>query len=70
MNLQDKVGVVAGGSGAIGSATAHRLAEAGAKVVVGYNSRLERANAVVASLPGTGHRVLRIPMLETPLMMN
>jgi 3-oxoacyl-[acyl-carrier protein] reductase len=70
MNLQDKVGVVAGGSGAIGSATAHRLAEAGAKVVVGYNSRLERANAVVASLSGTGHRVLRIPMLETPLIQQ
>jgi 3-oxoacyl-[acyl-carrier protein] reductase len=66
MKLTDKVAVVTGGSGAIGSAIAYRLAEAGAKVVVGYNSRASRADAVIASLPGSGHRALRIPMLETP----
>jgi 3-oxoacyl-[acyl-carrier protein] reductase len=66
MKLTGKVAVVTGGSGAIGSAIAYRLAEAGAKVVVGYNSRASRADTVVASLPGSGHRALRIPMLETP----
>ena len=39
MNLHDNVAVVTGASGGIGSATAHRLAEAGCRVVVGYNSR-------------------------------
>jgi len=68
MELPGKVAVVAGASGAIGSATAHRLAEAGAKVIVGYNSKPERAEAVVAALAGTGHRALRIPMLETPII--
>jgi len=61
MNLNGKVAVVTGGSGAIGSATARRLAEAGAVVVVGYNAKPERADDVAASLPGTGHRALRIP---------
>jgi 3-oxoacyl-[acyl-carrier protein] reductase len=68
MDLNGKVAVVTGGSGAIGAATAHRLAQAGAKIVIGYNSRPEQANAVVKALPGTGHRAIRIPMLETKLI--
>jgi len=68
MDLKDKVAVITGGSGAIGSAAAHRLAQAGAKIVVGYNSKPEQADTVVKSLPGSGHRAIRIPMLETPLI--
>jgi len=68
MELKDKVAVIAGGSGAIGSASARCLAEGGAKIVIGYNSKPEQAAAVVASLPGAGHRAMRIPMLETPLI--
>lgn len=68
MDLKDKVAVITGASGAIGAATAHRLAQAGAKIVVGYNSKPEQANTVAKSLPGKGHRAIRIPMLETPLI--
>lgn len=68
MDLQDKVAVITGGSGAIGAASAHRLAQAGAKIVVGYNSKPDQAESVVKSLPGSGHRAMRIPMLETPLI--
>jgi 3-oxoacyl-[acyl-carrier protein] reductase len=68
MDLKDKVAVIAGGSGAIGAASANRLAKAGAKIVVGYNANREQADAVMAALPGSGHRAMRIPMLETPLI--
>jgi 3-oxoacyl-[acyl-carrier protein] reductase len=68
MDLKDKVAVITGGSGAIGSAAAHRLAQAGARIVVGYNSRPEQADAVVKALSGSGHRAVRIPMLETALI--
>ncbi len=68
MDLKDKVAVITGGSGAIGAASAKRLAQAGAKIVIGYNSKPDQAAAVVASLPGSGHRAIRIPMLETPLI--
>ena len=68
MDLKDKVAVITGGSGAIGAASALRLAQAGAKIVVGYNSKPEQADAVVAGLPGSGHRAMRIPMLETALI--
>ena len=68
MDLASKVAVVTGASGGIGSATASRLAEAGAHVIVGYNSKLAAAEKVVASLPGSGHRAMRIPMLETPVI--
>jgi 3-oxoacyl-[acyl-carrier protein] reductase len=65
MNLQGKVAVVTGASGGIGSLTAHRLAEAGCKVVVGYNSRAAEADKVAAKLPGSSHRVARMPMEDT-----
>ncbi len=68
MDLNGKVAVVTGASGGIGAATAARLAEAGANVVVGYNNNLDAAQKVVASLAGSGHRVARIPMLETPVI--
>jgi 3-oxoacyl-[acyl-carrier protein] reductase len=68
MDLKDKVAVITGASGAIGSASAHRLARSGAKIVVGYDSNREKADAVAAALPGSGHRAMRIPMLETPLI--
>lgn len=68
MDLREKVAVVTGASGGIGSATARRLAEAGAKVVVGYNSRAETAQAIVAGLSGDGHLAMRIPMLETAVI--
>jgi len=65
MNLRDKVAVVTGGSGGIGAATVHRLAEAGARVIVGYNGRAAEAAKIAGGLPGGGHRAMRIPMLET-----
>ena len=70
MNLQGKVAVITGASGGIGSVTARRFAEAGCKVVVGYNSRAAEAEKVVASLPGSGHRVARMPMEDTAALRD
>jgi 3-oxoacyl-[acyl-carrier protein] reductase len=70
MDLKGKVAVVAGASGAIGSASARRLAQAGAKIIVGYNSKPEQADAGAKALPGSGHRTIRIPMLETPVIRD
>jgi 3-oxoacyl-[acyl-carrier protein] reductase len=68
MDLTGKVAVITGASGGIGSATARRMAAAGARVVVGYNSNHAQAEQVVAALAGQGHRAMRIPMLETPVI--
>jgi 3-oxoacyl-[acyl-carrier protein] reductase len=65
MDPRNKVAVITGATGGIGSATARRLAEAGAKVIVGYNTRSADAETLAAALPGAGHRPMRIPMLET-----
>ncbi|GGC01338.1 3-ketoacyl-ACP reductase [Novosphingobium endophyticum] len=60
MNLEGRVAIVVGGSSGIGAATVRMLADGGATVAIGYNSGVERAEALRASLPGEGHSVFRI----------
>ena len=59
-----RTAVVTGASGGIGSAVAHRLASDGLAVVAGYHSAADRAERLVAALPGEGHRAMRISILE------
>ncbi len=53
-SLAGQTVLVTGGAGALGAATALRLAEAGAHVVVHYHSAGERADALAASIREAG----------------
>jgi 3-oxoacyl-[acyl-carrier protein] reductase len=64
-DLTGRVAVVTGGSNGIGAATIRRLAAKGATCVVGYNEGLDRARALIAELPGSGHLALRTPMEDS-----
>lgn len=64
-DLGGKVAVITGASSGIGAASARLFAEAGARVVVGYNKGLERARAVVESLAGGGHTAMRLPLEDS-----
>lgn len=63
--MTGKVAVVVGGSGGIGAATARRLAGAGARVIVGYRSNAEKAEALAGSLPGEGHSALPVSVTDS-----
>jgi len=63
--LFGKVAVVTGASSGIGRASAKLFAAAGARVVVGYNNGVDRANQVVAELAGSGHKAMRLPLEDT-----
>ena len=60
LSLTGKIALVTGGSNGIGAATVRTLAEAGAAICVGYNSGKERAEKLVAELPGANHSIARI----------
>ena len=68
-NLHGKVAVITGASSGIGAASARLFADAGARVVVGYNKGVDRANAVVSGLAGAGqagfHRAMHLPLEDT-----
>jgi 3-oxoacyl-[acyl-carrier protein] reductase len=65
VSLDGKVAVVTGASSGIGAASARLFAEAGARVVVGYNKGVDRANAVAAELAGDGHKAMYLPLEDT-----
>jgi 3-oxoacyl-[acyl-carrier protein] reductase len=55
--LEGRVAVVTGGSNGIGAATVRRLAAEGATCVIGYHRGHDRAEALRAELPGSGHSI-------------
>ena len=54
VNLEGKVALVTGASRGIGAAIANRLAKAGAKVAINYNTSAEAAAAVMRSIDEAG----------------
>lgn len=64
--LDGKVAVIAGGTGAIGLATAHRLAALGATCVLLHRRDADGAAAQAAALPGPGaHGAVRADILDS-----
>ena len=63
--LHNKVALVTGGGGGIGSAICRRLAEAGAQVVINYNSNASKAQAVADSLTGENHLVIQASVTDS-----
>ena len=62
---ESPVAVVTGGAGGIGSALCEALAQAGFRLVVGYNSKARQAEALARALPGQGHVALPAPVTDT-----
>lgn len=64
--LDGRVAVIAGGTGAIGLASARRLAALGARCVLLYLHDVPaEADAKAAALPGSGHRALQASITDS-----
>jgi len=65
-NLEGRVAVIAGGTGAIGLATARRLAALGARCVLLHRSgSAAQAEALAAALPGRGHVAIAVEISDS-----
>jgi 3-oxoacyl-[acyl-carrier protein] reductase len=65
-SLVGRVAVITGGTGAIGLASAQRLAQLGARCVLLYNSESPAsATAKAAALPGTGHLTFKAQLTDS-----
>lgn len=63
--LDGAIAVITGGTGAIGLATARRMAALGARVVLLQRSAPEAAATALAQLPGSGHRALQASVTDS-----
>ncbi len=63
--LDGQVAVITGGAGAIGLATAHRLAALGARCVLLQRTASSAAEQVLDTLPGAGHLVVSASVTDS-----
>lgn len=64
-DLSNKIAVVTGGAGGIGSAICKTLAEAGASVIITYNSNADKAEKLLSELPGNNHSTFHAPVNDS-----
>ncbi len=64
----ERVALVTGATGGIGSAICLRLAEAGYRVVITYNTQVDAADRLLAELPGQGHMAARAAVDDTSIL--
>jgi 3-oxoacyl-[acyl-carrier protein] reductase len=62
--LRGRLAVITGGSSGIGAATARRLADAGADVIIGYHHSEERAEALRSRLPRGLHEIAGLSLAD------
>jgi 3-oxoacyl-[acyl-carrier protein] reductase len=62
--LKNKVALVTGGAGGIGSAICKKLAHKGASVIITYNSNAEKAENLAKILRGGNHAVFHAPTTD------
>jgi 3-oxoacyl-[acyl-carrier protein] reductase len=69
-SMQRQVALVTGGGGGIGSAICHRLATAGARVIINYRKSAEQAQAVANNLAGQDHLVAQASVTDSAALTD
>ena len=63
-SLKNKIALVTGGAGGIGSAICKKLAEEGANIIITYNSNAEKAENLLKILRGGHHSIFHAPTTD------
>ena len=63
-SLKNKIALVTGGAGGIGSAICKKLAEEGANIIITYNSNAEKAENLLKILRGDHHSIFHAPTTD------
>lgn len=64
LSFNRKIVLITGASRGIGRAAARLFAESGATIIIHYNRNRKAAESVLASLPGTGHSIIRADLVS------
>ncbi len=64
-SLNGKTALVTGGSNGIGAACVRMMAQAGARVMIGYYNGEQRAKDLCSQLPGEGHCIQQIKLEDS-----
>ena len=70
MTLKNRVALVTGGAGGIGSAISKKLAAEGAAVIITYNSNPDRAKQLLNGLKGENHHIFHAPVNDSEQLNN
>ena len=68
MTLQNKIALVTGGAGGIGSAICKKLADEGASVIITYNSNAEKAESLLKELNALDATEIRNPNSDIEIL--
>jgi len=68
--MKDKVVIVTGASGGIGSETAKQFADSGARVIIHYNTNLHEAEKTLREIAPGGHMIIQADLTDPVSLRN
>jgi 3-oxoacyl-[acyl-carrier protein] reductase len=63
--FKNRIAIITGGAGGIGTAICKKLTNEGASIIITYNSNKEKAEKLLNELPGNNHSIFHAPVNDS-----